>query len=164
VGTSERFDSVTRILGSGMSRRKAIKYALGGAMGLASTGAVIAVQQGTAGAQCNPGCGVDQQCCTTNVSPAAPFCAPDTAQCCGNQACLPPQQCCTTAVPNFCAPPDWAAFCCGRFACVIGVTQCCTTGTEPHCEPASFTCCGNTSCGPGYVCQGYPSPGVCVPV
>ena len=163
MGSGERFDSISRLLGGAVSRRKALKLGLGGVAGVAGTTAVVALGSGVASAQCNPGCATGQQCCQTNTAPNSPFCAPTTYQCCGNQACPPgTSQCCTTAVPNFCAPPP-PVFCCGRFACPP-LTQCCTTGSEPHCEPANFTCCGNTSCPPGYVCQGYPAPSTCVPV
>lgn len=161
MGSGERFDSISRMLGGSMSRRRALKMAFGGVAGVAGTSAMVAFNSGVASAQCNPGCPGGLQCCTTNTAPNAPFCAPVSYACCGNQACPPGEQCCGTAVPNFCAPPP-PVFCCGRFACPP-VTKCCTTGSEPHCEPAIFTCCGNTSCPPGFVCQGYPAPGVCVP-
>ena len=160
MGSGERFDSIARILGGNLSRRKALKLALGGAAGMASTSALLVATQGTAGAVCLPGCAPTQQCCSTNVLPTPSFCAPLTSVCCGNSACVIGQQCCTTATPNFCAPAF--VVCCGSQACVPFVSQCCTTGSAPHCEPALFQCCGNVSCPPGQTCQGYPTPGVCV--
>lgn len=161
MGSGERFDAIARVLGGTVSRRRALKMAVGGAAGMAGASAMVALNGGVASAACVPGCGQGQQCCTTNTPPNTNFCAPATYTCCGNEACPPGVfQCCTTAVPNFCAAVG--TVCCGRFACPQIVSQCCVTGTEPHCEPAIFQCCGDTSCPPGQTCVGYPAPGVCV--
>ena len=158
MGSGERFDAVSRMLGGTFSRRKAMKMALGGVAGVAATAAVVGLDTGVASAQCNPGCAAGQQCCTTTSPGVAPFCAPTTSTCCGNSMCNIGTQCCTTATPNFCAPLGY--LCCGALACPPGF-KCCTTGSTPHCAPILFTCCGDSACAPQQTCVAYPAPSLC---
>jgi hypothetical protein len=182
VGSGERFDSITRMFGANLSRRQAVKLAIGGALGSAG---VVAFQQGTANAQClagtcpTPG---QTQCCDTTFGPQ---CFPTGSICCGNTACPPlvegppgtftGGQCCpggtfggTTWGP-FCATASVVngqqqIFCCGPIACT-SVTRCAGPGCcVPVALPVGTTCCGPNFCAPGTVCVQYP-PGnfQCVP-
>jgi hypothetical protein len=180
MAKGERFDAMTRVLGSGMSRRQAFKLAVGGALG---TAGVLALQQRAADAACTQGvnCFGPSVCCP-DTSFGAGTCAPPAfPQCCGTTSCgpAPSQQCCsgnlngTQYTAPFCAPGSPATVtCCGPIACVASVTRCVATGpTAPCClplaAPPGSTCCGSVpnGCPPGTVCNTYP-PGSfsCEPV
>jgi hypothetical protein len=161
VASGERFDAITRLFGSTLSRRQAIKMAIGGAVGGAG---LVALQQGTASAACTAGS------CTT---------APLT-QCCDNGAgfiCCPPAPTGPGGTGFACCPPNVyggafcrtssltgpggtdAEFCCFNIGCTIALPVCCQGITTAFCVPTGFTCCGQTACPPGQACANYP-PGV----
>ncbi len=170
VGSGERFDSITRMFGANLSRRQAVKLAIGGALGSAG---VVAFTQRTAGAVCTAANCPPPNFCCPNTSFGEGTCAPPTfPQCCGVTSCAPApfQQCCsgnlggTQFSPPFCAPGTPAThICCGPIVCVAGVSVCVAGGpTAPCClpaaAPAGSTCCGPLpfGCGPGTVCVQYP--------
>jgi hypothetical protein len=180
VASGERFDSITRLLGGHLSRRQAIKLAIGGAVG---TVGVVALQQRAADAACTQGvnCFAPSVCC-----PNTPFgdgvCAPPAfPQCCGTSSCaaFPTQQCCPGTNPAnpaqslsapFCAPGP-PVVCCGPIACAPGA-RCVGTGLTAPCCLAAAAAEGSTCCGPlplgcpaGSTCIEYP-PGTfnCSPV
>ncbi len=171
VGSGERFDSITRLFGAKVSRRQAVKLAVGGALG---TAGVVALQQGTASAQCNAAqCAVlGGTCCPNTVFGEGVCATPAFPQCCGTQACAPApfQQCCSGFLagvqwsPPFCGPGSPATHtCCGPIVCVNVVSFCVGTGpTAPCClpaaAPANAVCCGPLpfGCAPPNVCVQYP--------
>src|SRR5437763_2453938 len=183
VGSGERFDSITRLFGSNLSRRQAMKLAVGGALG---TVGVVALTQRAADAAC-VAAGPGQNCFAPNFCcPDTPFgqgtCAPPTfPQCCGTASCAaaPLQQCCSGNLGGkqfsdpFCGPGSPATHtCCGSIVCVNLASVCVGLGpTAPCClppaAPAGSVCCGPLpfGCPPGTTCVEYP-PGTfnCNPV
>jgi hypothetical protein len=167
VASGERFDSITRLFGGNLSRRQALKLAIGGAVG---TVGVVALQQRSADAACIAGtnCFAPNFCCPNTVFGSGTCAPPTFPQCCGTTSCAaaPTQQCCPgtdplnpaiQVTPPFCAPGSPPAiFCCGAIACT-SATRC---ASSDCCVPISFpvgtTCCGPTFCAPGQTCVQYP--------
>ena len=177
MGSGERFDSITRLFGSNLSRRQAMKLAVGGALG---TVGVVALTQRAADAACVAGvnCFAPNSCCPNTVFGDGTCAPPTFPQCCGTSSCAaaPSQQCCPGSLggiqfsPPFCAPGA-PVFCCGPIACTPATT-CVATGVGAPCclsilAPANSTCCGPLplGCPPGTTCVEYP-PGTfnCNPV
>jgi hypothetical protein len=173
VASGERFDAITRLFGGTMSRRQAMKLAVGGALG---TVGLVALQQKTANAACSSQTCIAPNFCCPDTPFGAGTCAPPTfPQCCGTTSCAaaPAQQCCpgtnpfapfNQIVPPFCATGTPAQIqCCGNIACVVGPSFCAagpnnTTCCLPAAAPAGSTCCGNLpfGCPPGKTCTQYP--------
>jgi hypothetical protein len=181
VGGGERFDALTRLFAGSMSRRQAMKLALGGTLG---TVGVLALQQGTAIAECDAAaCAATGGTCCPATTFGAAFCSPAGTTCCGALACTDTLQICcpgtspftgTRLAAPFCAtvPGFVSPVCCGAVSCQPPDQKCVqgpgdTTCCLPASAPAGTTCCGNlpNGCAPGQACQEYP-PGTftCIPV
>jgi hypothetical protein len=132
---SESFDELTRALGTGVSRRRALKifFAAAASSALGLQFRSVRAQAAT----CGPGVGM----CTNGKCCSAPgtHCCPGDVHCCFNSGPL--------------------SRCCGLEVCCGEGDVCCPNATGNGvangglCCPAGSTCCGNVCCPPGQACQ-----------
>ena len=169
-----RFDQLTRELGTTASRRKAIRIMAGAV----ATGGLSLIGLRPAGAD-DPGrcrkigvpCRRNTECCSGFCDPATARCAcpprtnlcPKTGLCisqCSGGTVFNPETCECDCPPGtvvcvnsmgfrFCCP---AGSTCCDFVCCPSGTACC--GTISMCCPTGTTCCGFQCCPSGSTCCG----------
>jgi hypothetical protein len=143
-----RFDDLTRVFASGISRRSLVKWMAG----IAGGATVVAARQSdVAAAGLGEACDDISAICTTGLDCVSSICCIETgetcssgSQCC-SQACDPNGNTCCEGLGAACPGSD----CCGALTCENGFC----------CAPEGFNCGGDAACCGVNVC---PS-GTCVP-
>jgi hypothetical protein len=150
MSDGRRFDELTRIWATPMSRRRALRLSAGAMFG----GVVIGSGLLSSGpAQASVACSGDADCgvgafvCCKDAGCSNPGTCTTLDKCCGQSACIAPDHGHSGTV--------CAQSCCGQVCCGSGMTCCggaCVADTDVCCGgtdcPSGTTCCGS-SCGCG---------------